>query len=249
MSALRCENLVKVFGGVEALSGVTLSFPASGIVAIIGPNGAGKTTLLNVVTGFARPDAGSCWLGQSAITGLPPYAIARAGIARTFQDLRLVGALTALENILLAFPRQAGERLFNALTGLGIWRAERENLARASKIIEQVGLGGLGETAAGELSYGQQKLLTIGGCLATDARVLFFDEPVAGVHPEMISQIVDILDKLRDSGRLVIFIEHDIDTVRRVADWVVVMDHGRVVTVGPPTEILAQPEIMELYVV
>lgn len=247
MESFRCDMLCKSFDGVHALVDVRLEFPSSGIVAIIGPNGAGKTTLLNVLTGFLRPEAGRFFLGERELTGLPPHRIAQLGVARTFQDLRLVLQTSALENVLLARPRQKGERLLAALFRFGVADEEARNCEEALRLLRFVGLEEKASESAGELSYGQQKLLTLACCLATEARILLLDEPVAGVHPEMISHILGLLRKLRGDGKLVVFIEHDISAVRQVADLVVVMDEGKVIAKGSPHEVLERPEIMEAY--
>lgn len=247
MDILRCDGLYKSFDGVHALAGVHLEFPPSGIVAVIGPNGAGKTTLLNVLTGFLRPEAGRCFLGDRNITSLSPHWIAQRGMGRTFQDLRLILQVSALENVLLARPCQKGEHLLAALLRFGVADEEARNREEAMGLLRFVGLAEKSDDLAGELSYGQQKLLSLACCLATEARILLLDEPVAGVHPEMVSEILSLLGQLRDDGKLVIFIEHDISAVRQVADLVVVMDDGKVIAQGSPHEVLDRPEIMEAY--
>lgn len=248
MTTLKCIGLCRSFEGVHALSALDLDFPSSGIVAIIGPNGAGKTTLLNVVTGFVRPEAGRVFLGERELTRLPAHRVARLGIARTFQDLRLISLVSVLENVLLARPNQKGEKLIHALFRFGVAAEESKNREAAMRLIRFVGLEGKEDEPAGELSYGQQKLLTLACCLATEARILLLDEPVAGVHPEMVLQILDLLRRLRDEGKLVVFIEHDLGAVRQVADHVIVMDQGRIIAQGEPNEVLERPEIIEAYV-
>jgi ABC-type branched-subunit amino acid transport system ATPase component len=247
-STLRCEGLRKTFDGTIALDGVDLEFPSSGIVAIIGPNGAGKTTLLNVLTGFLWQDAGRLFLGERELTGLAPHKIARLGLARTFQDLRLVKLVPVLENVMLARPNQSGERLLPALFRYGVAKQESQNREAAMHWLEFVGLEDKAHEATGQLSYGQQKLLTLACCLATEAKILLLDEPVAGVHPEMIAKILGLLRKSNALGRLVVFIEHDIAAVREVANVVLVMDEGRIIAQGAPGEVLERPEIMEAYV-
>lgn len=247
MLTLRTKNLSKTFGGSQALVKVCLEFPPSGIVAIIGPNGAGKTTFLNVLTGFLPADSGHCWLGEQEITHLPPHRIVQLGIARTFQELRLIRQVSVLENVLLARPHQRGERLLNALLRFGIAQQERRNSRVGMELLQFVGLAQMTSKLTDELSYGQQKLLSLACCLATEARVLLLDEPVAGVHPQMIAQILELLRQLRGEGKLIVFIEHDISAVRQVADSVIVMDSGQVIAQGPPNNVLFQPEIMEAY--
>lgn len=248
MAALRCERLKKAFDGIGALDGVTLEFPTDGIVAVIGPNGAGKTTLFNVLTGFLKPDAGKCFVGARETTSLPPHRITRMGVARTFQDLRLILQVPTLDNVMLARPNQRGETLLGALFRFGVAKDEKENRESAMRLLRFVGLENKVNEPAGELSYGQQKLLTLACCLATEATTLLLDEPVAGVHPEMAERIIGLLQELKSQGRLVIFAEHDIAAVRQAADRVIVMDDGKVIAEGVPNEVLERPEIMEAYV-
>lgn len=247
METLRCEGLSKSFNGVRALAGLDLAFASEGITAIIGPNGAGKTTLLNILTGFLHPDVGRVLLGLREITSLAPHQISRLGVARTFQDLRLVFQVAVLENVMLARPNQAGERLLRALFRVGVGAEEAGNREYAMRLLEFVGLEGKSNDLVGELSYGQQKLLSLACCLATEAQILLLDEPVAGVHPRMIEEILRLLRKLRSDGKQVIFIEHDISAVREIADTVIVMDHGSVIAKGTPREVLERPDIMEAY--
>ncbi len=248
MGSLRCVNLCKSFDGTAALDGLALSLPARGLVAIIGPNGAGKTTLLNVFTGFLRPDMGEVFLDEQNLTRLPPHRIVKAGLARTFQELRLISLISVLDNVMLARQNQKGERLWRALTRIGVRAEERANRERAMGLLEFVGLAEKAHEAAGTLSYGQQKLLTLACCIATDARILFLDEPVAGVHPEMAEKILGLLKRLHAAGKLVVFIEHDIPAVKQIAERVIVMDHGKVIADGPPRDVLERSEILEAYV-
>jgi ABC-type branched-subunit amino acid transport system ATPase component len=245
---LRCEKLSKSFDGTRALAEVSVEFPSSGITAIIGPNGVGKTSLINVLTGFLRAESGRFFLSERELTGLAPHRIARLGIARTFQDLRLISQVSVLENVLLARPNQKGERLLPALFRFGVAAEESRNHDEAMRWLKFVGLDSAAKELAGEMSYGQQKLLTLACCLATDARILLLDEPIAGVHPEMVSKILDLLGQLRDAGKQIVFIEHDIASVRQVADMVIVMDHGKIIARGKPSEVLERPEIIEAYV-
>jgi ABC-type branched-subunit amino acid transport system ATPase component len=245
---LRCLGLRKSFDGVKALSGVDLEFSPSSITAIIGPNGAGKTTLINVLTGFLKPEAGYCFFGLQDITHLSAPLTAQLGIGRTFQDLRMMTEVSARENLMLARPRQRGETLVGALLRVGVRREEWMNYQEATKVLRLVGLEDKASHLVREFSYGQQKLLSIGCCLAMGAKVLLLDEPVAGVHPEMANRILSLIKDLRDRGKTIVFIEHDISAVRAAADHVVVMDHGQVIAEGVPHEILDRPEIMEAYI-
>jgi len=159
----------------------------------------------------------------------------------------LIQQLTVLENVLLARPNQRGERLFYALFRFGVRAEEARNREEAMRLLKFVGLEEKAVELAGELSYGEQKLLTLACCLASEPGILLLDEPVSGVHPEMALRILDLLRKLRDDGKAIIFIEHDISAVRQVADVVVVMDEGKVIAQGDPQEVLKRPEIMEAY--
>ncbi len=236
-----------MFDGSEALADIDLEFRESGITAIIGPNGAGKTTLFNVLTGFLQPDEGRHFLGHRETTGLLPHQIARLGVARTFQDLRLILQVSVLDSVLVACPNQRGERLWSALLRFGVKNEEERIHSVALRLLRFVGLGENTSQLVSELSYGQQKLLTLACCLATEAPVLLLDEPVAGVHREMVTRILGLLRELRNAGKLVVFIEHDISAVSQVADWVIVMDHGNIIAQGPPTQVLDRPEIIEAY--
>ncbi len=247
MPTFRCDGLCKSFDGIRALADVQLQLPAVGITAIVGPNGAGKTTLFNVLTGFIRADTGTCFLGNRETTRLAAHQITQHGVARTFQDLRLIFQIPVLDNVLLARPEQRGESLLGALLRVGVAAEEARNREDAMRLLKFVGLQDKALEMAGELSYGQQKLLTLACCLATEARVLLLDEPVAGVHPEMASRVLNLLRQLRDKGKLVVFIEHDIGAVRQVADHVFVMDEGKIIAQGPPRDVLERPEIMEAY--
>lgn len=247
MNSFRCENLFKSFEGIHAIDGITLEFPDSCIIGIIGPNGAGKTTLINVLTGFLRPNAGRCFLRKRETTHLPPHRIVQLGVARTFQDLRLITQVTVIDNVLLARPKQRGERLLPALLHFGFRKEEARNREEAMRLLQFVGLEDKAHELVSELSYGQQKLLTLACCLASEAQILLLDEPVAGVAPERAALILELLKKLRASGMSIVFIEHAIEAVRLIADIVVVMDEGRIIAQGPTHEVLQRAEIMEVY--
>jgi len=240
--------MFKSFGGVSALIDINLRFSTSGIIAVIGPNGAGKTTLFNVMSGWQRPDSGRCSFAGRDVTRLAPFQVAQLGVARTFQDLRLIQEVSVLENVLLARPRQRGEILLWAIIGIGIAGDERRNRESAINNLIAVGLQDKIRLKAGELSYGEQKLLTLACCVASDAPTLLLDEPVAGVHPGMIQSISEILFRMKSAGKLVVLIEHNIDVIREVADQVIVMDAGRVIAVGPPRDVLDRPEILKAYI-
>jgi neutral amino acid transport system ATP-binding protein len=243
------SDLAKRFGGLRAVDGATLAVREGSITALIGPNGAGKTTLFNLVTGFERPDSGTVELAGRAITGRPPHAVARAGMMRTFQLTKALGAMTVLENMLLGAARQPGERLLGlARSPLG-WRArEREIHERAHELLARVGLGGKAGDYAGTLSGGQRKLLELARLLMAEPRLVLLDEPLAGVNPALGERLLEHVHALRaERGTTFLFIEHDMQAVMRNAQWVIVMAQGRVITSGPPAEVRADQRVIDAY--
>ena len=244
---LRCDNIRKSFNGVVALRDVTFHLPGQGIIAIIGPNGAGKTTLINVLTGFVRPDSGSCRFGERELTRLWPHQIARLGVARTFQDVRIVAGMSAIENVMLACPQPRSEGLWGTLIGRQVRADEQRTRQSAVEALRFVGLDRESAQMGGTLSYGQQKLLTLACCLASQANTLLLDEPVAGVHPQMGGRIISLLRDLKQQGKLIVFIEHDIAAVRELADEVIVLDEGKVIARGQTSEVLDRRDVVEAY--
>lgn len=239
------EGLAKSFDGIKAVQDFSLTLEEGRIVSLIGPNGAGKTTFFNLITGFLAPDRGEiCYKGKM-LSGLPPYRITNLGIARTFQNLRLLRQISVLDNVLLAFRGQRGERLLPAL--LGAREEERRNREKALSLLEFVSLGEKAGDLADDLSYGEQKLLALAVCLATDAELLLFDEPVAGLHPGMISKILRLIETLKAHGKTIFFIEHHLEAVMEVSDVVVVMDEGRKIAEGPPQLVRQDPRVLEAY--
>ncbi len=245
---LSVHNLCKSFDGTVALDGFSADVREREVVGLVGPNGAGKTTLFNVVTGFLRPDAGDVSYKGETLSGTPPYRVARLGLARTFQELRLIYRMTALENVLLAFPSQAGE---SGLGAFGRWprvtREERHNRGEALAMLDYVGLAEKAAELADEMSYGQQKLLSLACCLATGGELLLFDEPVAGVAPGMVDKILALITDLRARGKTVVFIEHNFAAVTEVCDRVIFMDEGRLVAEGTPAQVRDNADVIESY--
>ena len=244
---LECHHLIKAFDGIRAVDDVSLAVERQQIVAIIGPNGAGKTTLFNLCTGFLRADSGSIRFKGQEITRLAPNQITLLGIARTFQDLRLIRQMTVLENVLLAIPRQAGEGFWGAIGSRRSAREERANREQAMAWLEFVGLAGKALDLAEALSYGQQKLLGLACCLATGAEMLMLDEPVAGVEPATTDRILDYLSRLPSLGKTVVFIEHNLLAVQTVANCVVVMDDGKKIAEGSWEQVSQEARVLEAY--
>ena len=247
--ALEVQSVHKRFGGVVALSDFSCSLRQGHILGLIGPNGAGKTTLLNVINGFVSPDRGGVRLNGREITGTPPHARANLGVGRTFQDLRIIRQLSVLDNALLCFRKQLGEQLANVFLRWHVAeQQESTNRAEAMGLLGEVGLSEKADALADELSYGQQKLLSLVCCLAAGAELLLLDEPVAGVAPEMITKVLGIIRGLAANGKAILLIEHNLDAVTRVCDRLIFMDAGTKVTEGPPEEVRSDPRVIETYI-
>jgi len=247
-SLLQVGGLEKNFDGIHALADFSCSLEKGEIVGLIGPNGAGKTTFFNVLTGFIKSDAGKAYYNGKEILRLSPYRVARLDIARTFQILRLIRQLSVLDNVLLTFPDQPGERLGNIFFRPGLCkRQEKKNREIALTLLSNSGLADKAHDPADALSYGQQKLLSLVCCLATGAELLLLDEPVAGIAPERIDQILKIIRSLPEQGKSVILIEHNLDAVMQVCDRVIFMDAGRKVSEGKPEEVRNDPKVIEAY--
>ncbi len=245
---LECVDLVKNFGGVRAVDGVSLSFEAGKVTALVGPNGAGKTTLFHLLTGSIKPDSGAILYRGSPIQGLPPWTVAQMGIGRLFQDVRIFPNLTVLENVLVARPIQRGERaLVSLFAPRVVVKEEADSTDRASEWLDRVGLSEHADQPAQALSYGQQKLLAIARLLAAGSDVLLLDEPTAGVNPMLIKRLLTIIRDLSGGGRTVVLIEHNVNVVLDVADWVYFLDEGQVAAFGLPQEVLSDPVVRGLY--
>lgn len=246
---LELRKITKSFGGLVAVNEVSMFFSRGKITGLIGPNGAGKTTIFNLISGFLKPNSGSITLEGKRIDGLPPWEIANLGVGRLFQDVRVFGKLTSLENVLLAKTPQPGENpLISLLRRRKVLEAERENMERTEKWLEFVGLWEQRDTLAENLSYGQQKLLTIARLLNGDFKVLLLDEPTAGVHPRMIKSILDVIRRLTDEGKTVIVTEHNMEVITEISDWVYFLNEGKVVSFGLPQEVLGDPEVRRTYI-
>lgn len=246
---LEVKGVSRSFDGIRAVDDFSLSVQEGKITSLIGPNGAGKTTAFNIITGFIKPDGGDVLLDGRSLLKLPPYRIARLGINRTFQNLRLFKKLTARENVLLGRQNQKGEKFFNALFAFSKKSKEhRGHVEKAEALLEFVGLQDHGNELAENLSYGQQKLLSIACCLAAESKLLLLDEPVSGVQPAMIEKIAEVIrDLVSNQHKTVLLIEHNIDFVLNISDTVVVMDEGRKIAEDKPSVIKDSPEILEAY--
>jgi len=246
---LKINNLTKLFDGVVALDQFSCSVNRGKIVGLIGPNGAGKTTLFNIVTGFLQCDKGEIHFNNKNITGMPPHNILSLGISRTFQDLRLIRHLTVLDNVMLTFYGNPGENISsNFYKNKRVKLVEKENKERAMHLLKETSIKDKVHHLANDLSYGQQKLLSLICCLASDADLLLLDEPVAGINPEMIEKILSIIKQLHQKGKSIIFIEHNIDVVMQICDRVIFMDAGKKVCEGTPYEVRNNPKVIDAYI-
>lgn len=244
---LEVANLEKRFGGVRAVHDCDFTVEEGSITALIGPNGAGKTTVFNLITGLIRPDKGSIVFRGEPLIDLEPHEIFAQGIARTFQMLRIFPKLTALENLMLAH-HGAAEGIFDRLFRPRlVGDEERSRTKRALEYLELVGLTEKKGFRAGDLSYGQQKLLDIARCLATEADLILLDEPVAGVNPVLREKIKKLLEKLKGQGRTILLIEHDMHFVMGMSDKVVVLDHGEEIAIGTPDKIKNDARVIKAY--
>lgn len=244
---LEVKNLEKSFGGIKAVQDCDFAVDENKIVALIGPNGSGKTTLFNLITGLIAPNKGDIHFKGEPIAGLQPHEIARMGITRTFQLIRLFPKLTAMENLLLAKHQEGEKFLSTILKPFYIKHEEKTNKERCLEFLRLVGLEEKKDSLAQSLSYGQQKLLEIARTLATEADFLLFDEPVAGVNPVMREKIKHTLLKLKEEGKTILLIEHDMKFVMELADKVIVMDHGEEIAVGTPKQIQKNPKVLQAY--
>lgn len=245
---LECRDLTKTFGGVRAVDGVDASFEAGKVTALVGPNGAGKTTLFHLISGALKPDGGEVLLRGAPIGGKAPWEIANLGIGRLFQDVRVFPKLTVLENLLVARRDQMGEKVLPALfSQRRVAQEEERHASEARRWLDLVSLTDHEASPAEALSYGQQKLLGIARLLAAGAEVFLLDEPTAGVNPKLIDRLLEVIRQLADEGKTVVVIEHNMNVVLKIADWVYFMDEGQIAAFGMPAEVLSDESVRGLY--
>ncbi len=245
---LELDKVTIRFGGLVAVSELDLHVDEGEIFALIGPNGAGKTTVFNIVTGFYQPTSGQVRFAGRRVSGRRPHLVTRAGIARTFQNIRLFDNMTALENVMVGADARHRTSVVGAILGLPRHRAEeREGRERARELLDFVGIGHLAEETAKNLPYGHQRRLEIARALGTGPRLLMLDEPAAGMNPAEKESLAELIAKIRDSGRTVLLIEHDMSLVMTISDRIVVLDFGCKIADGTPAAVRDDPAVIRAY--
>lgn len=245
---LKITGVNKSFGGLQALSNVSIQIQQGHIYGLIGPNGAGKTTLFNVITGLYQPDSGSFELAGKAYSPSAPHEVARVGIARTFQNIRLFGEMTALENVMVGRHVRTHQGVFGAVfQHAAAKREEREIKQRAQELLHFVGISQFAGRTAKFLSYGDQRRLEIARALATDPQLLALDEPAAGMNATEKLGLRQLLVKIQAEGKTVLLIEHDVKLMMGLCDRLTVLDYGKPIAEGIPSEIQKNPAVIEAY--
>jgi ABC-type branched-subunit amino acid transport system ATPase component len=242
---MEAKDLTKHFGGILAVNELSLVLRENEITGLIGPNGAGKTTFFHLITGFFPPDKGQVFLREKDVTTLPPHVKTGLGMARTFQDLRLFPRMTVIDTVLVARPNQRGENFALALWPLS--SEERAHRERAISYLEFVGLAHKQEELTENLSYAEQKLLSLARLLATEADLLLLDEPTSGLDPNSISRILELISRLPEQGKTVCVVEHNLDVIRHIAQWVFFLAEGKMISEGTPEDIFADASLADIY--
>jgi branched-chain amino acid transport system ATP-binding protein len=248
-SVLSAENISVEFGGLVAVNDVSFNIPEKGIVSLIGPNGAGKTTYFNILTGLYKPTRGNVIYDGTDITGMAPHKIAAGGVARTFQNIRLFGSMTAEENVMVAMHSHLKASLMATIFGSPSQRREeKEAHEEARRLLEFVGIGKTAGEFARNLSYGDQRRLEVARALALRPKVLLLDEPTAGMNPQESATFVEFVHRIRDEkGISILLIEHDMSVVMKVSERITVLDRGEKIAEGAPAEIKSNPRVIEAY--
>jgi branched-chain amino acid transport system ATP-binding protein len=245
---LNVQGISKRFGGLQALSDVGMRIEPGQVYGLIGPNGAGKTTFFNVITGLYAPDSGSFELAGKPYQPTAVHEVAKAGIARTFQNIRLFADMTVLENVMVGRHVRTGSGLLGAIFRSKSFLAEEKAIEqRARELLDYVGIGQLADYKARTLSYGDQRRLEIARALATDPQLLALDEPAAGMNATEKLQLRELIDRIRNDGRTILLIEHDVKLVMGLCDRVTVLDEGQVIAEGTPAHVQRDARVMQAY--
>ncbi len=241
------DEVTRQFGGLKAVDVAHVEIQRGAITALIGPNGAGKTTFFNLLTGFDRPNTGRWTFNGKSLAGMSAYKVARLGMVRTFQLTKVLAKLTVIENMRIGATGQSGESLARAMFPF-FWRAqEKANTERAGAILQRFKLDAKRDDFAGSLSGGQRKLLEMARALMVEPELIMLDEPMAGVNPALKQSLLGHVKSLREDGMTVFFVEHDMDMVRDISDWVIVMAQGQVIAEGPPDSVMADQRVIDAY--
>jgi neutral amino acid transport system ATP-binding protein len=244
---LVANGVVKTFGGLTAVDVDHLEIQRGAITALIGPNGAGKTTFFNLLTGFDEMDHGRVTLDGKEINKVPPHRLAKQGMVRTFQLTKALSRMKVIDNMKLGATGQRGENFWASLVS-SLWSSqEAEVEAQADALLDRFNMTHMRDQFAGTLSGGQRKLIEMARALMTDPKLVMLDEPMAGVNPALTQSLLGHVKGLRSEGRTVIFVEHDMDVVRDISDWVVVMAEGQIIAEGTPDDISANTEVIDAY--
>lgn len=247
-AVLKVEGVSKRFGGLQALSDVRLRIEKAQVYGLIGPNGAGKTTFFNVITGLYTPDTGNFYLQGEAYKPTAVHEVAKAGIARTFQNIRLFAEMTALENVMVGRHCRTSSGLLGALLRTPAFKKEEAEIAlHAQKMLDYVGIGKFADYKARTLSYGDQRRLEIARALATEPKLIALDEPAAGMNATEKIVLRELIDQIRNDGRTILLIEHDVKLVMGLCDRVTVLDYGKVIAEGTPAEVQRSEKVIEAY--
>ncbi|BBX16646.1 ABC transporter ATP-binding protein [Mycolicibacterium duvalii] len=241
------DNISRAFGGLKAVDVAHLEIQRGAITGLIGPNGAGKTTFFNLLTGFERADGGTWSLDGANMSRLHPHQVARRGVVRTFQLTKALAKMSVLDNVKLGATHQAGERILNSLLHFRWRKQEAEITERAHEMLARFRLDAKADDMAGSLSGGQRKLLEMARALMTDPKVVMLDEPMAGVNPALTENLLAHISSLRDQGMTVVFVEHDMDVIRDISDWVVVMAQGSIIAESLPEALGDNTAVVDAY--
>ncbi|MBK6366514.1 MAG: ABC transporter ATP-binding protein [Polaromonas sp.] len=245
---LNVKGVSKRFGGLQALSDVGITIKRGQVYGLIGPNGAGKTTFFNVLTGLYTPDSGTFELAGKTYQPTAVHEVAKAGIARTFQNIRLFAEMTALENVMVGRHIRTHSGLIGAIFRSSGFQAEERAIAkRAQELLDYVGIGQLADYKARTLSYGDQRRLEIARALATDPQLIALDEPAAGMNATEKVQLRELIDRIRNDNRTILLIEHDVKLVMGLCDRLTVLDYGKQIAEGTAAEVRANPKVIEAY--
>jgi len=249
MELLNIDSITMKFGGLTAVNNFKLKVEPGELIGLIGPNGAGKTTVFNMITGIYTPTINKIYFQDKDITGMKPDKIAREGIARTFQNMRLMNNLTVIDNVMIGFHLHLKSNLASAILKFPGYAREEESIYNSSmELLEKVGLESFKLAKAGSLPYGQQRKLEIARALATQPKLLLLDEPAAGMNPQETRELMNFIQKIQDDFKLTIFlIEHDMKVVMGICKRILVMDYGVTIAEGNPKEIQNNPEVIRAY--